>query len=414
MFTRTPGRPNGLAAKLAVLLAGLAIGLLVLELALRLLSTNSLTIRYLATAGTQGGPKVFENLEEFLASRIPPLQPHSPWQGYFTNALGFNDQEFLEQKPSEIFRIAAIGDSFCFGLLGYPFNVQTVVQGNLRKARSGSLEVYNFGVPAIGAWEYLTMTQFVLKRYNPDLISVHLYLGNDPPDLLNSYDDLSPWKKQKTSSYLLGIVRNLYKIKMLAAPPSMPLGSVDSALTLHQGGSPAADFKRSEIQSPYSEAGYAKVMTDELGRFYIPKDVDVRSNKLWTRFLEVLDLIVELTKRTQTKLIFVFYPSRLQLEGSSHNDVSRIVGSGQLPTDGKVDFHLPNRILLEFCRTRHLECIDLTDGMLRFAQTESLYLDRDPHWNILGNQRAGELEAAAISSYLRQVSLEESTVNSSS
>ena len=78
----------------------------------------------------------------------------------------------------------ALGDSFTYGLVPYPDAVMTRLEEALRAGCAGTdLEVLNFGIGGTGIWDYKLLYELAGPTYDPDLVMVNLYLGNDGPDL---------------------------------------------------------------------------------------------------------------------------------------------------------------------------------------------------------------------------------------
>src|SRR5262245_53635080 len=111
---------------------GLVVALVAAEVLTRVATWLSPQVQYLATAGTEPPTRSFDTLEAYLASQSAQVVPHRDWLNYWTNALGFNDEEFTVPKPAGRFRIMALGDSFTYGLVPYPYTVMTLLESFLR------------------------------------------------------------------------------------------------------------------------------------------------------------------------------------------------------------------------------------------------------------------------------------------
>src|SRR5205807_10033677 len=68
-----------------------------------------------------------------LTAAAPTLAPHRVWNNYYTNSLGFADEEFSIDKPAGTLRIMGSGDSFTFGTVSYPENVLKIVQDSFNR-----------------------------------------------------------------------------------------------------------------------------------------------------------------------------------------------------------------------------------------------------------------------------------------
>ncbi len=96
------------------------------------------------------------------------------------NSQGLRDDEVEIPKPPGVFRILALGDSFTVGANveqddAYP----QVLERLLNDSGKGRIEVVNAGV---GGWSPFQYAQFLDNyglRYEPDLVLVGLFVGND-------------------------------------------------------------------------------------------------------------------------------------------------------------------------------------------------------------------------------------------
>jgi hypothetical protein len=168
--------------ELAVLF-GLVTSVVLAELGLRAVAHFHAPTRYLVTVGDGVERPVFETLEAYLASH-PELVPHRDFLNYWSNAFGLNDLEFDVPKPQGRFRIMALGDSFTYGSVPYPEAVMTRLEEALRANCPGvDLDLLNFGIGGANVWDYKTLFELAGPTFDPDLVLVNFYLGNDGPDL---------------------------------------------------------------------------------------------------------------------------------------------------------------------------------------------------------------------------------------
>jgi hypothetical protein len=106
--------------------------------------------------------------------------------GYFrgrfdTNSQGFRDSERAYEKPTGVYRVLVIGDSFVQGFgLDERDTFASVLEREL-KARNGRppVEVMKMGVGGWGPSNYWRVLRNVGARYSPDFVVVAFYPGND-------------------------------------------------------------------------------------------------------------------------------------------------------------------------------------------------------------------------------------------
>ena len=92
------------------------------------------------------------------------------------NSLGYRGDEFTIEKPENIFRIVAIGESTTYGFgvnysLAYPARLQEILHTDYGY---NNVEVINGGVIGYTSYEVLTNFQFRILELDPDLI---IYYG---------------------------------------------------------------------------------------------------------------------------------------------------------------------------------------------------------------------------------------------
>lgn len=171
-------------ARLAAVLGGLAMALLLVEAGVRLAGIEP----YKPTAMTGATSRV--SSDPVLRFDLEPGSSRSFTffhQGggeprtivHAINSLGFRGPETTKAKPEGVLRIAAIGDSYTFGHgVGnddtWPANLQRALANEGRR-----YEVLNFGIPAYDTEQEVRLLRDRVLAYEPDLVLLGWYL-NDP------------------------------------------------------------------------------------------------------------------------------------------------------------------------------------------------------------------------------------------
>jgi len=391
------------------------IALGITECVVRYLASEDTAIRYLATSGKRDLRQHYSSLEGYLHSRRDQIVPYRNWHNYWTNALGFNDVEFSEVPIAGVTRILALGDSFCYGLVPYPQNVITIFEEELGRLCGRKFEVFNLGIGGSGVWDYTTIFRLTSARFKPERVLVHIYLGNDPPDLLRGWSDLPGDRARSFHLYVWSLLRNWLRLRQGLASDRPELESqlalLPKGATPPNGGMVADgsqelpnDEAKNFAEPTFSESAYDKVLSDELGRFL--RVSDPVSQTRWRAILQTLKELVDSAKLQGIKPTLVLFPSRMQIyPEEARTALTRLVGQNEL-FQGKsyqdFDFDLPNRELISLCKSEQLDCVDLTDVFRRVATTSSQnpYIPRDTHWRISGNSLAGRAQAEALAPLL--------------
>jgi hypothetical protein len=154
------GRALPLAGAVAL---GALLALAAAEGAIRLAAAISPRAHFLAR-GSVGRPvQEAGSLEVFARAWPVGPGPHRPWLGYWTNVLGFSDEEWLEPKPTGRRRVVALGDSNTFGIVPYPDSVMTLLRARLRRGcAERDLDLLNLG--SRPTWCSLASTAATMAR----------------------------------------------------------------------------------------------------------------------------------------------------------------------------------------------------------------------------------------------------------
>lgn len=383
---------------------GLVVAYVFGETALRTASRFNEFVYFLATASKDDFRPASQTLEDYIRLRRDELIPHRNWHNYATNALGFSDVEFREEKTPGVLRVLALGDSFCYGLVPYPANILTLVERSLNESCNRKIEMLNFCVASSGVWDYYELLRLSIDRFRPDVVLLHWYAGNDGPDLLRGLPNVPGAPHRAVRSYLYTFVRNAWRMvtetnrqaqsATTAAPPDSTnvLGGqkIDPALPEASGSEPI-------FTGPtFNADGYGRIVRDELGRFYKASDAP----HIFAPIDEFLTKIATITKEHRARLVLLLYPSLLQLSDSLRErsiETLKKQDRGRTITLTDFDPELPNRELLAQSKMLEIPFIDLTPA-LRAAQSrgEVLYIKNDAHWNFRGNAVAAAAEAQEL------------------
>lgn len=96
------------------------------------------------------------------------------------NSQGLHDSEHGYDKPAGVYRILVLGDSFA-EVVQVPIadNFSSRLADCLNRQNQQRVEVINSGVSYYSSAEELFFLQHEGRRYQPDLILVAFYVGND-------------------------------------------------------------------------------------------------------------------------------------------------------------------------------------------------------------------------------------------
>jgi lysophospholipase L1-like esterase len=96
------------------------------------------------------------------------------------NSKGLRDREFDYEKPPDVRRIVMLGDSMTEGMqVALNETASKQLEHLLHEKGYSNYEVLNFGVSAYGTTQQLLYYTREAVKYDPDIIVVNLFFGND-------------------------------------------------------------------------------------------------------------------------------------------------------------------------------------------------------------------------------------------
>ncbi|HMO52608.1 MAG TPA: SGNH/GDSL hydrolase family protein [Kiritimatiellia bacterium] len=123
----------------------------------------------------------------------------SPRGDVTINTHGFRERDWSPEKPSNVNRIACIGDSIAFGMGAaqeqtfsrYLENVlnEQMTARNLPPSHEGSYEIASFGVPGFNITQVARTLETRVPEFQPDLV-LYLYCLNDLQDYSRELENL--------------------------------------------------------------------------------------------------------------------------------------------------------------------------------------------------------------------------------
>lgn len=388
-------RPRGGArAKLAVAATATLLALLVGEAALRIAGVS------------------YPNFYRPDADRGWGLQPGaSGWwrkegQAFVRiNGAGLRDQEHAVPKPPGHLRIAVLGDS-CVEALQVP--VEQTFWKLLERQAAGcpaaagrTLEAIDFGVAGYGtAQELLTLRRDVW-RYQPDLVLLAFYPGNDVRNNARplEQDPLRPYFTLDAGGRL-ALDDSFRRTFGYRARQSAAGGAAYAAfdhlrlLQLAKQGKSVVDGWVGAARARSKEEGAA---LQELGLdnavYWPPRDRDWRD--AWQVTEAMLAAMRDEAAAHRTPFGIVVLTTGIQV----HPDLRRRAAfARQL---GVADLFYPNRRLAAFGRAAGVPVLDLGPPLAQLAASRNVFLHGfantppgEGHWNAAGHRAAAGLTAA--------------------
>ena len=411
-------------AIVATIIFGIISALLILELGLwlvpdaiwkGLVSKNS--TRYL----------LFQTDKNIGWVHIPNAETN--WQGYNEynvdiriNSLGLRDYERTYAKPPGTFRILVLGDSFTEGMqVDLAQTFPTRLQACLVGRASRPVEVINAGGSAYGPGEELLFFTHEGVKYQPDLVLVALFAGNDIKDLRREIDSNMP---QSFGGYQFYFDSGRLEKRWIewADPPDEKLSLLQQFLRRYSSlyyifQSPDSQVLREadrfvepwwpnllasgstlETSEPtdYPDFAFDEYLIIFTKNFPNNTLVPPQVKELWQLFKAVLQQLQVEVNRHGAQLGVVIIPREAQVHQELYAqrvaEYSKRYDLLQVGRDAW-DMNAPDQAISDFTVELNAPTLDLMPGFQTYAHTHDglLYFQRDIHFNEKGHQLAADL-----------------------
>lgn len=310
--------------------------------------------------------------------------------GTLTNQFGFNDRDYSLQKTPGVFRIVVVGDSFGWSS-GLEGNYTAILERRFEdRYGAHNVDVINTGYPGTHTGEQLSMLRKFGLQYNPDLVILGFFAGND-------FFDADPNRKRIVlNKYFFDLDRR-YESRLLGYPIV-----ARSRLWLFLKNKFESDKMASEANREGEEWAAATRQPKPFLNLPTKTYLDVQHAKLeffnkttsGDRFaaqtayiFQAIDEMNELLKSKGIKFMVAIYPDEFQV---SPAQFEALVEKFQLKK-ADYDLDLAQKLLKTFLDSKHIAYLDMLDRFRIEEKQRELYLYKNTHWNDDGNNLAAEV-----------------------
>ncbi len=233
--TKSENKSSEILGNFCVFGFSLLVTLIIAEIALRVIPlplTKRIQRRQHVQKGhTEVHPKGLYTLDEKIGWTLTPN-----FSGQFkkmdfnisvqANSDGIREHEVVDKQHNKV-RILGLGDSFAFGwgveyAQTFYSTVETLLNVNVSKSENLSYEVINTGIPGYGTYEALQSLQNIGMGYNPDVVVLAFYEGND---YINN--GAAPRNRVITDGYLKDVTHKKWPIHAFILKHSIVCSLVD-------------------------------------------------------------------------------------------------------------------------------------------------------------------------------------------
>ena len=313
-----------------------------------------------------------------IESRISAhkMKPGARFFNTRINSDGYHDTEFFSATDND-FVVGMLSDSFGVGVVPYEYNFATVAEARLQRELAGQYDriaIHNFGVPGIGMDEYAYLFNSEVAGYNPSLILVSVFIGNDLIDVRSSrreYYAIQNWMIYQLPKRVAAIIRenrgNKQNNVTTIGQSPVPDGRV-----------PAHIFDWRKEKPTMSEQVFLKYEQD---RLEICNSMGQSIDQLYQRFFKIAGYF---QATLGDKVIFVLIPDEFQVNDALFK---QLIETKSSPEYYQRDY--PQKKITDYFRKNNIDYIDLLPVLRMHEEEGRTYHLQNTHWNARGNRIAG-------------------------
>jgi lysophospholipase L1-like esterase len=350
-----------------------------------------------------------------------------------TNSLGLRGPEIPFQKPHDVTRIVVLGDSFVAGngvaeAETFPAQLQGLLNGpiskdsNLPRTSQQRTEVINVGCTGISTIRALDLYEILGKRFQPNLVILAYYVGNDLTGVVNEQTqaEFADWKPQGLLRRVAYAVSpNLYLEWKLRRPAINVMGQIlrdqtqaafpnalrdlatssgyDGDLVLKRYQAIPAEIRRRIELGQLSEHRVLLACLDPAAQRQAIFPTAEFFSVAWPRTVDHLNQLRATAERDAATFVLVVIPTACQIDRQAL-EFNRKLGYEVDPT-WLTEPCTTTKALMQWARSEGVAALDLTEPFRR--SREKLYFTEDTHLTPAGQLKLAEL----LKEFLRQHNL---------
>lgn len=398
-----------LSVDLLLALASLCVTIFILEFAVRLLPPPY-------NAG-EGSPPLFNDQADNILvcnnklgwSGAPNFQGVVEVSEFRTdlafNSLGLHDTEHLPEKAPDTFRILMLGDSFIHaGQVDEAATAHQVLEDYLNQRKMANpiqFEVLSSGVNGWGTTQQLLYYREQGRRFQPDLVLLMFFLGNDFEDNLPGHP-LTIQGVNCYAPYFTLCDGQLNPDPVTYAPgisnPQHSCSSIQRLLINAVG----AFYQHSHlyrqleplIQVYRPRRPFGTVYPNPFWALYVPND-EVELEHAWQITQATITQLKQEVEADGAQFAVAFFPWSVIIQLSLLPPTEQEALLKENPTLVGIELDRPNRRMADFLGRQNIPFVDLTTPMIEYqaGQDIPLHFVGDSHWTVEGNRAVAEILA---------------------
>lgn len=346
-------------------------------------------------------PHLFKGLYQYDPDLGFKVRPYANGN----NQFGFNDRDYPLVKEPGKYRALIVSDSFNWAG-GQNGNYTALLEQKLESYYGQHrVDIINAGYPGTHTVEQLAMLKKYGLQYNPDLVVLGFFAGNDFRDadphrkriIVNDlYVDIDRRKELIILGYpiigksrLLLFVEQKYKIwqELRRAKQEAKKSKVSLLFADASGGGFSQNNEPEKSPGILSQEAFLQV---EKSRLKFCKREDLERGKRDENINYILNGISEMKALLNSKeieFVVAIYPDEYQVSDRLFQEIMQRFDLD--PEDYIVNCQ--QLILIRYLEANGIPYIDMLAKFRKEHNNRPLYLLREPHWNSAGNQLAAEI-----------------------
>jgi len=295
------------------------------------------------------------------------------------SSRGYLNEDIFNKKK-DVVRILGLGDSFSVFLRDQRKNYNDFLQQEYIASGKGDVEIVNAGMEAMGPGYYWYILNKFGDLFKPDLVLVGFFMGNDierdfaimignfisePKDVrkrYSKYGQFGYWRLYKLLKNKYFRYRDIQmKNQEAKRHPSHEVGYFSQATFLEIEKERSWIFDKNNLELLHRE---------------------------WRECSEVILQMKDWCDRRKIKLLIAILPDQFQVDQELREAV---LTKYKHISEENLDLSYPDNLIVDFCRTHNIDCLDMLGPFQEQGKTRQLYSLRDSHWNEAGNRLAADL-----------------------
>ena len=303
-----------------------------------------------------------------------------------TNRFGFNDHDYPLQKKPSTFRILVVGDSFSWRG-GKDKNYTALLEGMFEQSRGGhAVDVINTGYPMTHTAEQLEMLKKYGLQYNPDLVFLGFFIGND-------FLDADPNRKRVVLNNVYFDIDKRWEFTFLGYP-IVPMSRL--ALFVKQKYTVFRNLDKSR-KGTFTYDCFLKTEKGRMDFFNVDKQRAGIYRQNIDYIFQSIDGMKELLDSRNIKFVVGIYPDEFHV---NENLLHQIFTKFELEKE-HYELMFGQNLLKRYLESKKIQYIDMTEEFRAEGKKKPLYLPRDTHWNEAGNELAAKIIFKKISEFVQ-------------